>query len=86
MFNDISYYNLIGYITASTGIPEFKCTLHPRKQYLLFPMDKKIGIYRKKSFWGIVKHFLKKLFGFTGFARFNKGLYFFRKNSVWKLG
>lgn len=56
----IPYYNLIGYIKTETGMPDFKCTLHPKRQYLFLPMDKKIVIYRKKSFWGIIIEFLKK--------------------------
>lgn len=56
----LPYYDLIGYIKTETEMPDFKCTLYPKRQYLLFPMDKKIGIYRKKSFWGIIIEFLKK--------------------------
>jgi len=28
--------------------------------------------------------FFLKLLGFTGFVKFNKGYYFFRRNSVWR--
>jgi len=59
---EIPYYDLIGYITTSTGLPDFECTLHPKKQYILYPLGEKLGVYRKKTFCHIILERIKHIF------------------------